>query len=161
MFQLMNGREYFFQWDSEQKLIIQDSTITEVHYCNKTADCSLVCEVYEENGLRMADVPNILLQTDWPIRVYAYCTNYTRYDATFKVKARTRPADYVYTETDIKTWDDLEKRIAYLEEHGGGGSGVGSIIFTDDEAGNVVIKTSSGETLKMTDDGNGNITMEV
>lgn len=115
MFELRNGRECFFQWDLDQQLIVSDPSITEVHFCNKTDDCSLVCKVYEEDGLRLVNVPNILLQTDWSIRVYAYCTNYTKQEKIFKVCPRTKPADYVYTETEVATWDKLEQRMDELE----------------------------------------------
>jgi hypothetical protein len=57
-------------------------------------------------------VPNILLQTDWPINVYAYCGDYyTKEHAIFKVNRRSRPDDYVYTETEVKRWEALEKRV--------------------------------------------------
>ena len=103
MFKIYDGRTDFYQWDLDRKLIVSDPTINEVHFCNKTGDCSLVVEVYEEDGLRLANVPNILLQTDWPIRVYGFCGDcYTKISATFKIIARTRPADYIYTETDVK-----------------------------------------------------------
>lgn len=103
MFKIYDGREEFYQWDSNQKLIIEDPSINEVHFCNRTDDCSLVCEVYEEEGARLVNVPNILLQTDWAIRVYAFCTDHTKTCKTFKVNARTKPADYVYTEDELWT----------------------------------------------------------
>lgn len=124
MFKIYDGRDSFFQWDLEQKLIIEDASINEVHFCNRTDDCSLVCEVYDENGLRVVNVPNILLQDNWAINVYAYCTNYTKYSATFKVNKRSKPEDYMYTETEVKTWDELEQRVAALEEGGTGGGSV-------------------------------------
>ena len=100
MFKILDGRTHFFQWDFNQKLIVEDSTINEVHYCNRTDDCSLVVEVKEENGLRVADVPNILLQDYWKIRVYAFCTNHTKVEETFDVVKRSKPADYAYTEEE-------------------------------------------------------------
>lgn len=104
MLKILNNREHFYQWDLNQKLIVNDSTITEVHFCNKTGDCSLVCEVYELEGARVVDVPNILLQSEWAIRAYAYCNGcYTKQSAVFKVQARSKPADYVYTETEVWT----------------------------------------------------------
>lgn len=99
MFKIYDGREEFYQWDLNQKLIVSDASINEVHFCNRTDECSLVCEVYEEDGARLVDVPNILFQATWDIRAYAYCTDHTLTEKRFKVKARTRPADYVYTET--------------------------------------------------------------
>lgn len=118
MFQLLDGREHFYQWDIDRKIIVLDDDITEVHFCNRTDDCSLVCEVKEINGVRVADVPNILLQEDLRINVYAYDGNYTKHSQCFKVARRTRPTDYVYTETEIKRYGDLEERISALEENG-------------------------------------------
>ena len=103
MFKILDGRDSFYQWDLDRKLIVEDETIKQVHFCNKTDDCSLVCQVYEEDGLRVVDVPNILLQTDWRINVYGYDVNYTKYNACFNVVKRTKPADYVYTETELYT----------------------------------------------------------
>lgn len=117
MFKIYDGREHFYQWDVDRKLIISDESIVEVHFCNRTDECSLVCQVYDYEGLRVVDVPNILLQDNWDINVYAYCgTNYTKVDARFKVKARTRPADYVYTETETITIARIEEMIANIEE---------------------------------------------
>ena len=115
MFKIENGRLSFYQWDNNQRLIIEDPTITEVHFCNRTSDCSLVTEVYEENGKRFANVPNILLQEDWTIRVYAYCADYTLIEEKFIVFTRSKPADYIYTETEIKTFGALERRMDELE----------------------------------------------
>jgi hypothetical protein len=101
LFRIYDGREQFYQWDLDRKLIVEDATITEVHFCNRTGDCSLVCEPYTENGLTVVNVPNILLQTDWKIRVYAYA-GYTKHEANFEVVGRTKPADYIYHEVELK-----------------------------------------------------------
>lgn len=116
MIRIYNGREHFFQWDANQKVIINEPTATEAHFCNRTDDCSLVCEIYEEDGLRVANVPNILLQQDWDIRVYIYCSDYTKIEKRFAVNRRSKPADYVYTETETKTYGTLENRIYALED---------------------------------------------
>ena len=115
MFKIENGRLSFYQWDINQRLIIEDSSITEVHFCNRTSDCSLITEVYEENGKRFANVPNILLQEDWTIRVYAYCVNHTLIEEKFIVHGRSKPADYIYTETEVKSYEKYEERLAALE----------------------------------------------
>lgn len=117
MFTIQDGRERFYQWDIDRKLIVDDTSINEVHYCNRTGDCSLVCEVFEENGQRVVDVPNILLQTAWRIRVYAYDSKYTKHEELFDVNPRTKPADYIYTETELKNYADLEERLTALEEN--------------------------------------------
>lgn len=107
MFKIYDGREHFYQWDLDRRLIVEDPSITEVHFCNRTDNCSLVCETFVEDGLTLVNVPNILLQTDWKIRVYAYDGSYTKHDACYEVKSRTKPSDYVYTETEVYTVEKL------------------------------------------------------
>ena len=118
MFSIYDGRQKFYQWDLDRKLIVDDNTISEVHFCNRTDECSLVCEVYDLDGLRVVNVPNVLLQTDWRINVYGYDVNYTKHNEVFEVERRSKPADYIYTETEIKNYDDLAERIAQIEENG-------------------------------------------
>lgn len=160
MFKIENGRMSFYQWDLDQRLIVEDASITEVHFCNRTDDCSLVCEVFEENGKRLVNVPNILLQDNWTIRVYAYCANYTKIEEKFNVFSRSKPADYIYTETEIKNYDDLAERITQLEESTGVNidlgkyalktdipsvEGLASTEYVDDAIANIDIPTSGGE----------------
>ena len=118
MFRIYDGRDCFYQWDIDRKIIVEDKTVTEVHFCNRTDDCSLICEVYSEGNLRIANVPNILLQDNWRINVYAYDGSYTKHATKFEVKSRTKPADYMYTETEIKNYDDLAERINQIEKNG-------------------------------------------
>ena len=107
MFKLQDGREHLWQWDLDRKVIVEDPTIKEVHFSNRFDDCSLVVEV--KDGL--ADIPNILLQDNRPIRVYGYRDGYTLVEQHITVKARTKPTDYVYTETEIHRWEDLQSKI--------------------------------------------------
>lgn len=107
MFKILDGRDCFYQWDTNRQIKVGDSTINELHFCNKTDDCSLVVEVVDG----VANVPNVLLQTDWDIRVYGFSADYTKIEKRFKVIARTKPADYVYTETEIKSYDELAEQL--------------------------------------------------
>lgn len=115
MFKIYDGRECFYQWDLDRKLIVEDPTVKQVHFCNRTSDCSLVVETYELNGLLVADVPNILLQTDWDVRAYAYDGNATLHEQWYEVKARTKPTDYVYTETEVLNYNTLLERINEID----------------------------------------------
>ena len=110
MFTILDGRTELWQWDLNRKVVVEDATITEVHFCNGVGDCSLVCSVRTENGKRIADIPNILLQEHpqcklrgfFELRVFAYCgEDYTKAEDKIKVNARTKPDDYEYTETEI------------------------------------------------------------
>ena len=107
MFTLQDGREHLYQWDLDRYILVNDPKISEVHFCNRTTDCSLVVEV--KDGL--AAIPNIILQDARPIRAYAYVDDkYTLVEQQFTVKSRTRPADYIYTETEVKRWEDLAEK---------------------------------------------------
>lgn len=117
MFKIYDGREQFYQWDIDRKIIVQDAEITQVHFCNRTDECSLVCETYQENGLTLVNVPNILLQTDWRINVYAYDKNYTKFSKCFNVVKRSKPESYVYTETEILSFNTLLDKMNSIEEN--------------------------------------------
>lgn len=117
MFKILDGRDKFYQWDLDRQLIVEDSTIAQVHFCNRTEDCSLICETFVEDGLTLVNVPNILLTTDWCINVYAYA-GYTKYEKCFEVVSRTKPSDYIYTETEIRNYEYLAEEIEELKEKG-------------------------------------------
>ena len=109
-------RREFYQWDLNQKLLVEDPTVDEVHFCNGTSANTLVTEVYEFNGVRVANVPNAYLEDTKPIKAYSYCEQcYTKEMAIFNVIARSQPSDYVYEETEIKRWDGLEAEIATIK----------------------------------------------
>lgn len=112
MFRIYDGREHFWQWDLNQKLIVEDPTINEVHFSNRADKDSLPVEVYEENGLRLANVPNIFLQEDLKIKAYGYSVDHTKHEAWFYVTAKSKPADYVYTETEVKDYNSLLDKIS-------------------------------------------------
>ena len=116
MFKIYDGRTHFWQWDLDCKLIVEDAAIKQVHFCNRSSECSLVCLVYEENGQFLVNVPNILLQSDRDIHAYAY-DGVTKYEACLKVYARCKPADYVYTETEVLNYNTLLEKINQVNEN--------------------------------------------
>jgi hypothetical protein len=117
LFKIYDGREAFYQWDLDRKLVVEDETIAQVHFCNCISSNALVCETYKEDGLTLVNVPNILLQDNWRIHIFAYDVNYTKHSTEYEVIARSKPSGYVYTETEIKDYADLEERLAALEEN--------------------------------------------
>lgn len=152
MFRIYDGRNQFYQWDIDRKLIVEDKTINEVHFCNKTGDCSLVCEVYEYQGLRLVDVPNVLLQTDWRINVYGYDIDHTKFCEVFEVIKRSRPADYVYTDEDIRFWEELEARIDQIEENGVSDERIGEAVNAYLEENPIEVDLTGLATEKYVDD---------
>lgn len=124
MFRIADGRDCFYQWDLDRQIIVEDDSITEVHFCNRTDNCSLVVEVEELeifadakpiSVLRTANVPNIILQNSFDIRVFGYDGKATLHEKTFKVKPRTQPSDYVYTETTIKSITEILEAAEQVE----------------------------------------------
>lgn len=152
MFSIYDGRQKFYQWDADRKLIVDDNTINEVHFCNRTDECSLVCEVYDLDGKRVVNVPNVLLQTDWRINVYGYDKNYTKHNEVFEVVRRSKPADYIYTETEIKNYDELAERVAQIEENGISDEAVESAIEKYLDENDIRVDLTGYATEKYVDD---------
>ena len=155
MFTLEDGREQLYQWDLDRRIIVNDPNICEVHFCNRTSDCSLVVETYTENNIVYANIPNILLQDARPIRAYAYCDDkYTLTEQQFTVKARTQPSDYIYQETDVIRWekiaDDAERAVTEAL----------AAAESATTTANDLYAYVDGNKLSLTDDGEGNVTFK-
>ena len=72
---------------------------------------------YEQEGMKLCDIPNSLLENDGILTAYAYCNGeYTKQTYRFNVLERKKPNDYV-EEEDAPKWSDLEKRIQTIEEN--------------------------------------------
>lgn len=118
MFKILDGRDELFQWDINRQIIVSDASIDAVHYSNRTDNSALVVEVKDKNGLRVADIPNILLQESWDINVYGYCNGYyTKQAARIKVNPRTKPESYVYTETEVLNYNTVMEKIDRVENN--------------------------------------------
>ena len=107
MFSIKDGRYYLYQWDLNRQLIINDPSITEVHFCNGVGNEALVVEV--KDGL--ANVPNIITQNSFTCRVYAYNDEHTLFEQKLEIKPRCKPSDYVYTETEIVAWQTIVNKV--------------------------------------------------
>lgn len=127
MLKIPNDRSCFYQWDLNQKLIVNDTVHNQVHFADADDSIALVMEIYEKDGQRYVDVPNIFFQNSG--RLFAYVCgsseieDHTHAVCKFKIKARPKPDDYVYTETETITIEkiqngmtDLENRMDELEQ---------------------------------------------
>ena len=119
MFKIYDGRNMFYQWDLDRKLIIEDATIDEVHFYNNTEECALVLQPYVENGVTLVNVPNILLTSENNVIVWASAKDHTIAKERFKVEPRQKPADYIYTETEIYNVEvNIQEKVqTYFNEH--------------------------------------------
>jgi hypothetical protein len=97
-----------YQWDKGRRLKIfpvQNCTIEKVHFVNPDSDTAMVVKVVTEGGRMFAPIPNILLTYQWDIKAYAVMTT-AEGDVTvckdmFNIRKKQKPADYVYTETEV------------------------------------------------------------
>ena len=117
---LKDGPKIFRQWDENRKLEVLDSRCTQVHFANANSELALVCPVVEEKGIRVVEVPNILLQEALELVAYLTQTDAdgrtTLYTARFPVLARKQPENYVYTPTQVLRYEVLEQRLQELEK---------------------------------------------
>lgn len=109
-----------YQWDIGQRLRLYGVAAgTRVDYVMGTQVLSV--DSYADGSDVYADIPNILLQESGSIKVLVYVTGEdygeTVCERRLNVLSRAKPSDYVYTETEVKTYDDLEARVAALEEN--------------------------------------------
>ena len=114
-----------YQWETGRKLKIiplRGMRVDSVHISNYGDSTALVVKPREENGAYIADIPNILLQDDRSIAVYSVNVSEdkteTLRECVFSIQKRAKPSDYIYTETEVFTYRDLEERMKKLEENG-------------------------------------------
>ena len=113
IFKIEDGREKFYQWDLNRRILVEDDAITQVHFANAATTTAYVVSV--SNG--MANVPNIILQQNFDIKVYGYDKEFTKFEKTFEVEKRSKPQDYVYTETEILNYETLANEIKEVKEN--------------------------------------------
>jgi hypothetical protein len=106
--ELSNGQLKFWQWDTEQKVKVPENVPT-VHF--KFGSSAVELPVAD----RWVKVPNELLQTGKDILLWTYKEDHTLDAARIPVERRPKPDGYAYTPTEIKTWEQLDKRIKALE----------------------------------------------
>lgn len=151
LLKIKGPKSYFWQWDLDRQLVVGEDTCGEVHFCNGTTECALVCEIYQQDGQRLVNVPNIFLQTDRDLTAYLYRKgsdgSLTRHQQTFRVVRRNKPDDYVYTETEVKTWTALEDRVKALEENSGAVKTVNGVV--PDVSGNIEIDALPDDTAQL------------
>lgn len=152
---LERGFDHAWQWDLNHRLILDGcNSGIEVHFSSCYSEKALVTETYADGELVFANVPNIMLTKAADISVFVYIDDQVAHSALISVFERPKPEDYIYTETEVKSLEALERRLDALEKSalpGGGG-----LAITDDGKGH--IKISSGGTSTIVDDGAGHIT---
>ena len=111
MIKLADGRGSLYQWDTGRQV---ECDAEQVHFSNHHYGTSIDVDV--QNG--KATIPNQLLTSATPLKAWAWVKDgngeYTKEEQIFAVAKRNKPSDYVYTPTEIKTWQDLQNQIGDL-----------------------------------------------
>lgn len=95
IFKIYDGRTNFWQWDTKQKLIVLDNSITEVHFSNRNMTHTIPRNVYEKDGLRVCNVPSDLLKLPNNLVAHACIDGATIKSVKFAVAKRPMPNDYI------------------------------------------------------------------
>ena len=120
IFKIYDGRTNFWQWDTKQKLIVLDDSITEVRFSNRNMEHSKRRPVYTDNdGLRICNVPDILLQLPKNLIAYAcvkeeHGTCRTVKAVKFAVCRQPIPTDYICEQDAVI--EDILVKIELLEK---------------------------------------------
>lgn len=113
---LDDGRTELWQWDTGRKIVVDDKSVSEVHYSKYSSTKAITREVI--NG--KAEIPNYLLQDTHDVTAYAYSgsieNGYTMAEKTFNVAKKPKPANYVETEEDKAILAKLKEEIGDLSE---------------------------------------------
>lgn len=113
---LDDGRTELWQWDTGRKIVVDDKSVSEVHYSKYSSTQAITREVI--NG--KAEIPNYLLQDTHDVTVYAYSgsieNGYTVAEKTFSVAKKPKPANYVETKEDQAILAKLKEEIGDLSE---------------------------------------------
>lgn len=142
MFKIYDGRTNFWQWDTKQKLIVLDESVTEVHFSNRDMNHSITRNVYELEGKRVCNVPDIILQLPRNLVAYACSDDKTVKSVKFAVIKRPIPDDYVMEkeeEIDEK-FTQIDIALEALNERK-----ADNIVY--DEDGQYVQLTANGEPI--------------
>ena len=113
---LDDGRTELWQWDTGRKIVVDDKSVSEVHYSKYSSTQAITREVIDGK----AEIPNFLLQDTHEVTVYAYSgsteNGYTVAEKTFNVVKKPKPANYVETEEDKAILAKLKSAIGDLSE---------------------------------------------
>lgn len=114
MLTLNDGRSELWQWDTGRRLTV-DADCSQVHFSNKVFGRSVDVDVI--GGI--ADIPDFLLQSDKDLTAWAFVgtaeNGYTKISKVFKVNKRNKPADYVFTQPEQTTLEEIKERLDDLE----------------------------------------------
>lgn len=116
MITLSDGRKDLYQWDTGRELLISVEC-NFAHFSNGRYKRTMDVEVKEGK----ARIPDELLQDARKLKVYVFVgdadNGYTKLERAFKVIARPKPSEYVFTPTELIDLRELAKRVDELSKN--------------------------------------------
>lgn len=113
---LTDGRGELYQWDTGRTLTVDDATITQVHFQNRAYGRTIDVDVKDGSAI----IPDEILQKPGDLRVYAFsgtaASGFTKVERVYNIIRRNKPNDYMYTPTEQKSLDGLQKQIGNLDD---------------------------------------------
>ena len=106
-----------WQWDGNRKVQLdgKDAEASEVHFAKHgSRENAMTVEVQDIEGMKVADIPNILLQDPRTILVWTWKSEKTLEGNKFTVRERNRPSDYVYFPTKVVGMETLKEWVYEL-----------------------------------------------
>ena len=162
MIALEKGKRFLYQWELNQRVIVDGFTPgTRVEFSARY-DCknsAIPVSSYEEGGHVYAPIPNILLQSDGYIRVYVNPSPgdpQNPQEKEFRVIRREKPENYEYSETPSLSINNK------IDKYWGSENKGKALVIGDD--GYVTASTASGQVnsgISAKDDGKGNVTISL
>ena len=122
--QLENGNLYCWQWDTKQRLIIEeigDNLNNYIYIGNPKDKVGLYkMEIYDESGILYCDIPDEILQFAGTANIYLSEVNADKINTTafwrFTIKEREKPMDYVFYPTEQITIEMIMEELKKTQD---------------------------------------------
>lgn len=119
-----NHLNCFYQWDSNRVIVIsgvETNMVNEVHFCTIDSDTAIVVTPRISGNEIVASVPNVLLRQTKPIIIYIFSSSDTSENRTIEVArivvvSRPKPANYIYSETEVFSYAAIDRRVRAIEQ---------------------------------------------
>lgn len=98
------------QWDTNQTVSVVSPA--QVHFALQGSEDCLIVESKDSK----ANVPNVLLQDGRDILFWTVREGQAKDMARIAVSRKPKPSDYVYTETEVLSYQKLEKRLDAMDD---------------------------------------------
>lgn len=149
-----------YQWETGRQVQLfplWGTKIDTIHFSN-LGDTEALCVIPQiAEGMVIADIPNILLQSGRKIVAHSVSMSEdcfeTIWESILAVHPRPKPSDYVYTETEVLEYRTLSKRIDEIEKNGVSDEQIATAVekYLDENPVNAGVQFETDTTLTLKD----------